>query len=333
MRKVIPRLSIERQPELRKDPVSGDWILLAPGRRKRPHARGRGKAVCPFEHIGRGRLAPLFLARNGSDWLVQVIPNKFPALFHKEACASRVKLGPYTATEGIGYHELLITRDHFQNFADLSFESARQVFRGFRERYQFFAKDPCLKYVSFFENWGVRAGASLAHPHYQIVAIPIVPPQVKHSLFGSLAYSKKYKTCVHCAMIRFETQKRSRVIVENDAAVVVAPFVSREPFEMCLFPKRHSPFFEDTKESHLDAVIEALQEALGRLGHALKNPDYNFFLHTAPLQRNKKYTDYHWHIEILPHINISAGFELGTGIEINTVDPDIAAALLRKVKV
>ena len=229
MRKITHQFP-EGRPELRKDPVSGDWILLAPGRKQRPHAEGKRKGVCPFERLGKGDLEPLFLYRNGNGWSVQVIPNKFPALFHRDACGARVSIGPYMVTEGNGHHEILITRDHFKNFADLDFESARQVFRGFRARYKFFAKDPCLRYVSFFENWGAKAGASIAHPHYQIVAIPIIPPHVKHSLHGSLAYFKRYKTCVHCAMIRFEIQKRSRVIVENDAAFVVTPFVSREPF-------------------------------------------------------------------------------------------------------
>lgn len=131
-------------------------------------------------------------------------------------------------------------------------------------------------------------------------------------------------------MMGWELKNKKRIIYENEGAVVFAPFVSKEPFEMRILPKKHLPYFENTLDIDLDCIVDALRFALKRLETKLHRPDYNFFIHTAPLKNKEKYKHYHWHIEIIPKFNISAGFELGTGIEINPVDPDEAAKVLRK---
>ena len=124
-------------------------------------------------------------------------------------------------------------------------------------------------------------------------------------------------------------KKKKRIIYENKGAIVFAPFVSREPFELRIFPKKHSPYFENTLDIDLSYIADALQFALKRIEKKLDDADYNFFIHTAPLKNKKRYSHYHWHIEVLPKLNISAGFELSTGIEINVVDPDFAANILK----
>lgn len=131
-------------------------------------------------------------------------------------------------------------------------------------------------------------------------------------------------------MIEWEKKQKKRVIYENDGAIAFTPFVSKNPFEVRIFPKRHLPYFENTLDQGIDFAADALQFALKKMEKNLKDPDYNFFIHTAPIQDKKKYKMYHWHIEVIPKININAGFELGTGVEINDVDPDKAAILLRK---
>ncbi len=130
-------------------------------------------------------------------------------------------------------------------------------------------------------------------------------------------------------MIDWEKKCGSRVIYENKGAIAFTPFVSREPFELRVFPKKHLPFFEDTSEEDLKWMVEALQNVLIRIEKRLGDPDYNFFIHTAPLRDKKSHSHYHWHIEIVPKISVSAGFELGTGIEITVVDPDVAAKILK----
>ena len=328
--------------QLRQDLVSGDWIVIAPGRAKRPVFRGkrkeeRGKkrmvapkSSCPFEDLQKTGHGEPILSYGDGKWDLQILENKYPAFTHRNICAAIGKIGPYSVTETVGHHDILITRDHNKNFPKLPKAQARQVLEAFRDRYLMLLNDKCLAYVFILHNWGPKAGASVYHPHYQIISTPIVPPDVTHSLRGSERYFKKNKKCVHCVMIDFEKKNRKRIIYENAGAIAFAPFVSKNPFEIRIFPKKHLPYFENTLDLDIDSVVDTLQFSLRKLEKNLKDPDYNFFIHTAPIKDKAKYKMYHWHIEISPKININAGFELGTGVEINDLDPDEAAKLLRK---
>ncbi|MEK7554617.1 MAG: DUF4921 family protein [Patescibacteria group bacterium] len=326
--------------QLRKDLVSGDWIVIAPKRAARPHGfkeRGiREKAPvrgCIFENPrAMGYAEPIIEVSDRKGWSLVVIENKFPAFVHRDVCTTIGKRGPYSIADGVGHHDLVITRSHTQDFPDLSAKNANAVFRAFQDRYLMLMNDECLSYISIFHNWGPKAGASVFHPHYQIIAIPVVPPDFDHSLRGSREFSAQHQTCVHCTMISWERKEKSRVIFENRGAIAFTPFVSRTAFEVRVFPKRHVPFFENTEERDLADVVAALQASLRMIKKGLGDPDYNFFIHTAPMRKKHKYEHYHWHIEILPRITIPAGFEQGTGIEINPVDPDQAAALFRRVR-
>lgn len=327
--------------ELRQDLVSGDWIVVAPGRAKRPdffikHKDKRRPAPivgCPFEHpcvSKNGR--PFLIYPDHRDWLVQIFPNKYPAVIHKPKNfrAAALPHGPYSVFPGVGCHDLVVTRDHYQNFPRLSRHNARLVFRAFQDRYLMLGEHRYIAYVSILHNWGPAAGASVFHPHYQIISIPVVPPDVHHSLQGSSRYFKEHKKCVHCVMLSLELRDKKRIVFENERAVAVAPFVSRVPFEVRIFPKKHLPYFENTYDEDVESVVEALQHSLRAIEKNLGDPDYNFFIHTSPLLNKDHYRHYHWHIEITPKISIRGGFEWGTGIEINIVDPDKAAKLLRK---
>lgn len=326
------------EPELRQDLVSGDWILNAPGRRRRPHElvqkiykRERAsKKSCPFEdpqNTGHGD--PLLIYHDHTDWEVQVLPNKYPAVLHSNVCPTPTKRGSYQVMRAAGHHELVITRDHDANFALLPKRSAELVFRSFKERYLALQEDPCITYLSIFHNWGPSAGASVYHPHYQMIGIPVLPPDVSHSLLGSKRYFEAHKRCAHCDMLRDEKKYRKRIVYENERAIAFAPFASREPFEVRIFPKTHLPYFEDTTNAYMFDIVQALQVVLSRFKRKLNDADYNFFIHTAPMKNKEKYPFYHWHIEVIPKISISAGFELGTGIEITVVEPEEAAKLLR----
>lgn len=324
--------------ELRQDLVSGDWILIAPGRGKRPHqfreAKKRKRAPkrgCPFENPkDASRDGVLLSLPEGNDWRLQVIQNKYPAVTKEGLWViDKSRKGPFLVLPGYGYHEVVITKDHDDALADLSPGDAILVFRAFQERYHNLSEDNNISYIHMFANWGEKAGASIYHPHYQILGIPVIPPDISRSLAGSAEYHKKHSACVHCTQIEWEIQQKERVICETKEAVVFCPFVSKEPFEMRVFPKKHQPFFEDSGETELASVSEALQTALGKLKRGLGDPDYNFFIHTSPSRNREAHSHYHWHIEIFPRTNISAGFELGTSIEINPMDPNDAAEFLR----
>lgn len=325
--------------QLRRDVVSGDWIVLATGRAKRPEdfikkrigKRARSPiAACPFEDPQKtGHGQPLLLYKNHKDWEVQIIPNKFPALTHHDVCPTLAGRGPFSLLDGVGHHDVLITRDHNANFPALKPRVAELVFQALRDRYLMLVNDPCLAYVSIFHNWGPAAGASIFHPHLQLIAIPVIPPDVQHSLNGSKKYFDERRKCVHCVIIDWEKEKKSRVVFENEGAIAFAPFVSREPFEIRVFPKKHLPYFENTRDEDFADIVHVLQKVLKSVELNLGDPDYNFFIHTAPMREKEKFDHYHWHIEIRPKIAIQAGFELGTGIDINVIDPDDAAKILK----
>lgn len=329
--------------ELRQDLVSGDWIILATERAKRPREFVQKKKSvsqrrhptplgdCPFEDLKKsGNWPPVEAYPNEKRWKVVIIPNKYPALRHDDICATSFRTGPYEMLAGIGCHDLVVTRDHRKNLAHLNEREGLELFEILQKRYRELKKDKCLVYTSTFFNWGQSAGASLYHPHYQMLTLPIIPPHIGHSLNGSLNYFKKHHRCVHCDIISFEERNKKRIIVKNNAAVAVAPFVSREPFQIKIFPRKHQPYFEKTSIADMKHIVSALQIVLKKIEKNLQDPDFNMFIHTSPLKNQARYKHYHWHIEIIPKISTMAGFELGTGVDINVVDPDAAAAILRK---
>ena len=324
--------------ELRRDLVTGNWIVVARGRVARPHAGKRIKEAedsietCPFEDPqASGNADPILVYKDGQDWSLQVIPNKFPA-FSGEGCPTIVKAGPYSVQEGLGYHEVIITRDHTNHLALLSPEKAAEVFRAYKERYLDLKEKECVRYISIFHNKGREAGASLSHPHSQLVAIPILPSDIRRSLSGSSVFYRKHNKCVHCTMLDWERKDKKRIIAENKDFIAICPFISRDAYEVRIFPQEHAAYFEETQEEGITSLSEIFQEVLKSFDKNLDGPAYNFYLHTAPIRQSadsEGYSQYHWHFEILPKTEIDAGFELGTGIEISTVEPERAAALLR----
>ncbi|MEK7465440.1 MAG: HIT domain-containing protein [Patescibacteria group bacterium] len=335
----------KKHSELRQDLVSGDWILLAPGRlhgspdfslhKEKRTATPKNSCIfeTPLDHVSEEILLGYEDGRSVKGWgkyRLLILENKFPAVRHPEGRVTELKYGPFRVVPGVGHHDLLITRDHTKNFPRLSPAHAREVFKAFAERYRMVGMGKEIAYVSMFHNWGPRAGASVYHPHYQMMSIPVVPPDVGHSLAGSGRYFKKHRTCVHCEMIAWERKMKERVIFETERAIAFAPFVSRNPFEARIFPKRHLPYFEDSGEADRDAVSDILQKILERVTKNMRDPDYNFFIHTAPVHNKSEYRHYHWHVEVYPKFNIRAGFEFGTGIDMNMIDPALAAKILRR---
>ena len=328
--------------ELRRDIVSGAWVVIATGRGKRPHdflkqRRSRfvqPKRTCPFEQPP----SPALLSYDNTGrtteaaWWVQVVPNKYPA-FGKGICAVFKAAGPYEWTEGVGFHELVISRDHDRPLGLMTDREAELVMRAYQARYLALKDDACVEYVSIFHNHGRLAGATIAHPHSQIIAIPVVPPDIARSLKASSEYSAQHDTCVHCVIMEYEIKERVRIVYENERFAVITPYASKTAFEMRIYPKRHGARFEIITDNDRMGLANAMRTVLAKLAIGLKDPDFNFFLHTAPTGDSHQFDHYHWHFEILPKTAIWAGFEISTGIEISTIAPEAAAEFLRGVKV
>jgi len=323
--------------ELRQDPISGDWVIIAPGRFRRPQmlevkAKPRKpapKSTCPFEEPRLSENQPP-IARypEGDSWKIIVVPNKYPALTHVNGCAEPFRRGLYLAEAGAGDHELVITRDHRASFMDLDRKTAAGLLGVFQDRHRAAAKDPCTVYASTFFNYGARVGASIWHPHYQVMALPFVPPRFVHWLAGSEKYFSRHRRCVRCDIIKEERRVKRRIVAGNASAIAFAPFASKRPFEVSIFPKQHLSHFEETKPAALAGIAEVLQSVLRRMKRYANDPDLNFFVHDAPVD-GKPYRHHHWHIEVMPSISVFGGFEYSTNVDINVVDPDEAAKILR----
>lgn len=325
--------------ELRQDLISGDWILFSPkriyslssGDSFREQSRGR----CPFadpKKAGGGKVIAWYPEDKVRGWRVAVIPNKSPAVRASRKVARQRGGGHLRHIEGYGHHEVVITRDHDSNFPKLSEEDANLLFHTFKDRYRSIAQDKNTDFISIFHNWGPKTGASVYHPHYQILSLPVVPPMNQRSLLNSKRYRRDYHKCAHCAEIELAQKSEKRMIYEDDLAVAFCPYAPKEPFEFRVSPKGHTPFFEKSTEYEIHSMVKALQFALRQLEKTIKNVNYNFYLHTAPVKERNKYRYYHWHIQVVPRLNISAGFELTTGMEINPIFPEEAVAILKRTK-
>jgi len=339
--------------ELRQDVVTGDWVVVATGRarrpdefarRSRPKEKPQPKRDCPFEKLmpnalvvydkrgERFEITPKDKSYLENNWWLEVVANKYPAL-GRGISAVKKRVGPYRMQDGVGFHEVVITRDHTRSISKMTQSEVGMVIRAYRHRYLALKDQPCVEYISIFHNHGRESGATIAHPHSQIIAIPVIPPDIGRSLRGSAEFYKQNKRCVHCAILGFELKDKKRIIYKNRNFVAFAPFVSRQAFEIRIFPRRHSPEFEKISDREVADIAEVLQISLAKLDRALGDPAYNFFVHTAPTADGRSALHYHWHIEILPKTGVWAGFEIGTGIEISTIAPESAARFLRSIKV
>ncbi|MDP8257243.1 MAG: galactose-1-phosphate uridylyltransferase [Candidatus Alcyoniella australis] len=331
-------------PQLRKDPIIGRWVIISTERARRPNVFSKepvekiGHKNCPFCPGNESHTPSEILAdrSNGSQpdgpgWTLRVVPNKFPAL-RVEGQLDREGVGLYDQESGVGAHEVIIeTPDHDCAFSEYSDSQIEDILWAYRERMIDLKRDTRMKYAMIFKNHGASAGASLEHPHSQLIAMPIVPKNVLEELKGSREYYGYKERCVFCDIVRQETRDPERLIAENTDFVAIAPFASRFPFEIWILPKHHDSCFEDAQKHEFAFLAKIFSEVMKRLDRALDSPAFNFYLHTSPFgEQHNEY--YHWHFEIMPRLSKLAGFERGTGFYINPTPPEQAAKYLRRIE-
>ncbi|UCD71356.1 MAG: galactose-1-phosphate uridylyltransferase [Syntrophobacterales bacterium] len=330
-------------PELRKDPIIGRWVIISTERGRRPSEFFSDEievkdGFCPLCEGNEDKTPPEVFAirENGSPpdspgWTLRVVSNKFPAL-RVEGNLNRQGEGLYDKMNGVGAHEVVIeTPEHDETLTTLPIHKVMKVLTAYRERISDLNRDPRVRYVLVFKNQGAAAGASLEHSHSQIIALPVVPKRVSEEIDGAKAYYKYKDRCVFCDIIRQEIGHKARIIEENTAAIALAPFASRFPFETWILPKDHSAYFHHTEAAQFEDMASLLSDALRRIDSTLPSSPYNFMLHTAPSNKNAE-EFYHWHIEIIPKLTKVAGFEWGTGFYINPTPPEEAAKYLREAR-
>jgi len=332
-------------PELRKDPIVGRWVIIAENRSERPNdfehdstPRRHKDRFCPFcegnEHATpdeiiayRGHQS----VSNGEGWRVRVVANKFPALKIEGQSGSR-RDGIYDSMQGIGAHEVIIeSPEHLISTSDLSEEQLADVFWAYRDRLVDLKKDSRFVYGMVFKNVGVEAGASLEHTHSQLIVTPIVPINVWEEMSGSLDFYNTNDRCIYCDMIQQELDYGERIVMDTPEFLAFCPYASRFPFETWVLPKSHGSHYETIGDRQVRELSSVFRRVIGRVESALDRPAYNYIVHTAPFD-TWDLKHYHWHIEVIPSLTRTAGFEWGTGFYINPMLPERAAAFLREAE-
>jgi UDPglucose--hexose-1-phosphate uridylyltransferase len=329
--------------ELRREPITGRWIVVCLDRLpevsdfiREPHAKsGEGCAFC----YGQESMTPPEIVAhrksgqaNSPNWSVRVVPNKYPAL-KIEGELNREGVGVFDMMNGVGAHEVIIeTPDHFRDMAGLTYPEMEEVVWAYLARSIDLRRDKRFKYILIFKNYGRSAGASLEHPHSQLIALPIVPKRVQEEIEGASRYYEYKERCVFCDMLRAELEEKDRIIYQDDRFLAFCPYVSRFSYEIWVLPKRHQSDFSMMDRDSVPSFARALRDSLARIKALLRDPSYNFIIHTSPVNGHER-DDYHWHVEIMPKLSKVAGFEWGSGFYINPVPPDIAAKNLLSVGV
>ncbi len=333
-------------PELRQDPATKQWVIIATERAKRPQDFVKSapsvslpafQANCPFCPGNESMTPPETLAyrsggpANGPGWWVRVTPNKFPALIPEGSLSRQATDGFFRKMDGVGRHEVIIeTPRHDLSIPTMEDKQVEEILLTYRERYLALREDPRFKLIIIFKNHGPRAGTSLEHPHSQLVAMPIVPLTIRYRFEKAAGHFDDEGTCVYCDILKEGLRARSRLILESDRFATFHPFASRAPFETWIIPKRHQASFSALSMEEAKEFAWVLKRTLLQLYQGLNNPDYNYIIHSAPI-KDEQEEYFHWHLQILPRLVTPAGFELGTGMFINTALPEETAAFIRGV--
>lgn len=328
--------------ELRKDPVTGRWVIIAAAREKRPrhftdtHDSARTEP-CPF-CAGNESLTPPEVwshretdaQRDSPGWRVRVVPNKYPAL-QDGGTWRGYNDGIYESWNALGVHEVIIESPaHVVNMGTLDENQFVHVLQAYCDRMRELQNDRRWRYLLVYKNQGDRAGATLEHVHSQLVALPAVPREAIGELTGAKRHYESTGRCIYCSMIQRESQLGERLVSLSDSFIAFCPFAPRFPYEVWVLPKNHAAAFTECCGSDIVALASTLRAVIRRLNRALDNPPFNYFIHSMPVHETAT-SHYHWHLEILPQLARAAGFEWGSGAHMTSVAPEGAARLLRDV--
>jgi UDPglucose--hexose-1-phosphate uridylyltransferase len=329
--------------EFRQNPITKQWVLIAPSRAKRPEdyrtysvmsglpELDKDCVFCPGNEDKNPDLCDdVCRIPNNKDWELRVIPNKFQALDHSKVYRNK---DFYVSRAGYGEHEVIITRKHNEPVALQSISTVELSLKTFAQRIRELREDPRIAYVQVFHNHGRDAGASIIHPHYQVMATPLIPPHIHSEMSGCYHYYQINRSCIYCDIMKEEVFLKDRLVYEGEHFVVLSAYASRKPFETWILPKKHGARFEDISAEELKHLAFVLKVTLGQLYTKLSDPPLNFYIHTMPTKRDQhtlhEESSYHWHLTVFPRITIWAGFEYSTGIPVNPIPPETTAEFLR----
>jgi len=329
--------------EFRQNIATGEWVIIAPERQQRPDDYIRGKLTgiesdephqdnCPFCTGNEAQCQPsVYEVMEGRQWALRVVPNIFAAV-NTLVDPTRQRDGIHLKAGGYGIADVLIeSPQHNADITTLPVRHVEEIIKGYRYRFNEISQDPSINIVNVFRNHGGSAGASLKHPHSQIIGCMVAPPHVTDQIdFAKRAYNT-WGNCVYCTMIEDELKQRIRMVQETEHFVAFCPFASKSPYEVRIFTKRHCSLFGSINAEEVVDLAFILKDVLQRIKLLLGDPDYNYYIRSVTTC-DGLVQFYHWYLCILPRISHHAGFELGTGIFINTSSPEVCAKDLQSVK-
>jgi UDPglucose--hexose-1-phosphate uridylyltransferase len=318
--------------QLRLDPMTGRWVVIAGERAQRPSdflprvlpVEDEPSRPCPFCPGTQDAATPVLEGYpSGDEWQVRVVANRYPA-FEGRAPMVVSHLGPvYTQAPASGVHEVLVlSREHTASWADLSESQAALVMTALRDRMANHAKSG-LRYSQAVVNSGREAGASIEHPHGQILSMPFIPGEAANELAG---FARFQGNCLLCTVIDAEMEAGHRMVYADDRVAMISPFWAGTPYELLIIPRTHEPHLHEADPTDLDDIGRTVQRALAAIRSRLGDIAYNIMFHSAPFRHSG---DFHWHLHLLPKISTRGGFEMGSGVLINVVGPERAAEELR----
>jgi UDPglucose--hexose-1-phosphate uridylyltransferase len=329
-------------PELRQNIATKEWVIISTERAKRPEEfvqphrpltqdRPEWEEGCPFCPGNEERDLEVMRIPERGPWQLRAVRNKYPALqLHGER--KRTFDGINRQITGVGYHEILVESPQHNTCPAL--ESSTEVsltLEAFKIRGREIAQDPRIEQIICFKNHGEHAGTSLVHPHTQLIGLPIVPYNIRSRTEEARRYFDDTGRCVLCRMLAEECKDGQRLVAENKHFAAFIPYAALSPFHIWILPRHHESSFLNATAPELIDLGELLKRVLHKLYVGLRDPDYNYVIRTAPL--HDPGVEYlHWYVTVIPRVTFSAGFELGSGMYINTALPEASAAFLRAVK-
>ena len=329
-------------PELRLNLITREWVIIATERAKRPEEFRQKKnkkylpehdSTCPF-CPGNENKTPGEIMQMSSDgsWKIRVTPNKFAAL-NQEGERTRINEDLKHLVSGVGRHEVIIESPfHNTTPALMPVEDVSDILRVYKTRFLDIYNDPRIEHVIIFKNYGEMAGTSIDHPHSQIIGTPVTPLQVRDRIDETTRYFDNTGECLMCATVRTELAEGRRIILDTKHFVTFIPYAALSPFHTWIFPKKHNASFGDISDEEIADLAYSLKTVLSKYYHGLDNPDYNYVIRSeGPKESGSEY--FHWYLSIVPRVIQAAGFELGSGMYINTSLPEEIAEFLRKVKI
>jgi len=305
--------------EFRLNEITKEQILIVESRLKRPKDFKEKEVIqkvsfkenCPF-CVGNEEQTPPEVYRDGEPWEVRVVENKFPILDRE---------GDIT-----GYHYVVIeTTDHSKNLHEMSEDEIFKVFKSFVNVSEMLYKKEDVKYVQIFKNYKKEAGASLEHPHSQIIAIKKMPEKIRRKKRKAKEYYNSNNRCLICDNINHELENKERLVYTDDDFIIYCPFASVFPYEMSIAPIKHSSSLINMKECEIKKLSKVVLKALTLLQNKVGDVPYNMYIDF--IEKEKEY--YHYQIRICPRLSIHAGFEIATGLFTNVLSPETAALILR----